>query len=57
MDGPVIFQARRERGFRGRAFRRYKLRMMVVEAEEPRSEVEHLNEIDNPVFNATDDPR
>jgi len=35
----------------------YKLRTMVADAELRRSEVLHLNEMDGPVFKATDDPR
>jgi exopolysaccharide biosynthesis polyprenyl glycosylphosphotransferase len=54
--GPVIFRQVRS-GFHGRAFRMYKLRTMVADAEQRRSEVLHLNEMDGPVFKATDDPR
>ena len=54
--GPVIFRQVRS-GFHGRAFQMYKLRTMVADAELRRSEVLHLNEMDGPVFKATDDPR
>jgi len=54
--GPVIFRQVRS-GFHGRAFHMYKLRTMVADAELRRSEVLHLNEMDSPVFKATDDPR
>ena len=54
--GPVIFRQVRS-GFHGRAFHMYKLRTMVADAELRRSEVLHLNEMDGPVFKATDDPR
>jgi lipopolysaccharide/colanic/teichoic acid biosynthesis glycosyltransferase len=49
---------RQERGgFHGRAFRMYKFRTMVVDAEPRREEVLPLNEMAGPVFKATDDPR
>jgi exopolysaccharide biosynthesis polyprenyl glycosylphosphotransferase len=54
--GPIIFRQVRS-GFHGRAFQMYKLRTMVADAELRRSEVLHLNEMDGPVFKATDDPR
>ena len=54
--GPIIFRQERS-GFHGRAFRMYKFRTMVVGAEQRRAEVLHLNEMDGPVFKATDDPR
>ncbi|MGH7302187.1 MAG: sugar transferase [Candidatus Rokuibacteriota bacterium] len=54
--GPVIFRQVRS-GFHGRAFQMYKLRTMVADAEQRRSEVLHLNEMDGPVFKVTDDPR
>jgi exopolysaccharide biosynthesis polyprenyl glycosylphosphotransferase len=54
--GPIIFRQVRN-GFHGRAFQMYKLRTMVADAEQRRSEVLHLNEMDGPVFKATDDPR
>jgi len=54
--GPVIFRQVRS-GFHGRAFHMYKLRTMVADAELRRNEVLHLNEMDGPVFKATDDPR
>jgi exopolysaccharide biosynthesis polyprenyl glycosylphosphotransferase len=54
--GPIIFRQVRS-GFHGRAFGMYKLRTMVADAELRRSEVLHLNEMDGPVFKATDDPR
>jgi len=54
--GPIIFRQERS-GFHGRPFRMYKFRTMVADAEQRRSEVLHLNEMDGPVFKATDDPR
>jgi exopolysaccharide biosynthesis polyprenyl glycosylphosphotransferase len=54
--GPIIFRQVRS-GFHGRAFGMYKLRTMVADAEQRRSEVLHLNEMDGPVFKAIDDPR
>jgi exopolysaccharide biosynthesis polyprenyl glycosylphosphotransferase len=54
--GPIIFRQIRS-GFHGRAFQMYKLRTMIADAEERRSEVLHLNEMDGPVFKVADDPR
>ena len=54
--GPIIFRQERS-GFHGRAFRMYKFRTMVTDAEQRRSEVLHLNEMAGPVFKATNDPR
>ena len=54
--GPIIFRQERS-GFHGRAFWMYKFRTMVTDAEQRRSEVLHLNEMDGPVFKARDDPR
>jgi lipopolysaccharide/colanic/teichoic acid biosynthesis glycosyltransferase len=53
---PVLFQQERG-GFHGRAFRMYKFRTMVTDAEPRRDEVLPLNEMGGPVFKATDDPR
>ncbi len=54
--GPVIFRQIRS-GFHGRAFEMYKLRTMVADAEQRRSELLHLNEMNGPVFKVSDDPR
>ena len=54
--GPVIFRQERS-GFHGRAFQMYKLRTMVADAEQQRSDLLHLNEMDGPVFKIADDPR
>jgi exopolysaccharide biosynthesis polyprenyl glycosylphosphotransferase len=54
--GPVFFkQARHGRG--GREFRIVKFRSMVVDAEARRRELEHLNEMNGPVFKIKSDPR
>jgi exopolysaccharide biosynthesis polyprenyl glycosylphosphotransferase len=54
--GRVIFQQTRV-GLNKRLFRMYKFRSMVSNAEEQMAEVEHLNELDGPVFKIEDDPR
>jgi len=54
--GPILF--RQERcGLRGRRFVLFKFRTMVEDADLRRSEVDHLNVMDGPVFKAPGDPR
>jgi exopolysaccharide biosynthesis polyprenyl glycosylphosphotransferase len=54
--GPVLF--RQERcGLRGRRFVLLKFRTMIEDADRRRSEVDHLNVMDGPVFKAPGDPR
>jgi lipopolysaccharide/colanic/teichoic acid biosynthesis glycosyltransferase len=52
---PIFVQERL--GQYGRRFRLYKLRTMVLGAEQRRHEVEHLNESKPPLFKARNDPR
>ena len=52
---PIFVQERL--GQFGRRFRLYKLRTMVLGAEQRRDEVEHLNESTWPLFKARSDPR
>jgi exopolysaccharide biosynthesis polyprenyl glycosylphosphotransferase len=54
--GPVFF-AQDRIGMNKRVFRLLKFRSMVVDAEERKKELIHLNEVDGPVFKIKNDPR
>lgn len=54
--GPVFFSQERM-GLNGRRFRCHKFRTMVVDAEKKLSQLQHLNEVDGPVFKIKRDPR
>jgi exopolysaccharide biosynthesis polyprenyl glycosylphosphotransferase len=54
--GPSLFVQDRC-GLKGKVFRFYKFRTMVVDAEQRRAEVEHLNEMCGPAFKIRRDPR
>ena len=54
--GPVLF-AQERMGLNGRRFRCLKFRTMIVNAEERLAELQHLNEVDGPVFKIKRDPR
>lgn len=54
--GRVLFSQTRC-GLNGRRFTLYKFRTMVEGAEQRRAELEHLNEMDGPVFKLRRDPR
>ncbi len=54
--GPVFFRQERT-GYRGRTFTMYKLRSMVVGAEEQQSHLAEKNERDGPAFKMRKDPR
>jgi exopolysaccharide biosynthesis polyprenyl glycosylphosphotransferase len=54
--GPVFFTQVRA-GRHGRKFTMYKFRSMVVDAEALRAKLEHLNEMNGPVFKIKHDPR
>lgn len=55
-DGPVFFAQERV-GINGRTFKMLKFRSMVVNAEELKEKLAHLNEMSGPVFKIKDDPR
>ena len=54
--GPIFFKQLRV-GLHGRKFYQYKLRSMVVDAEELKDNYMHLNEQSGPVFKIKNDPR
>lgn len=54
--GPVLFRQART-GLHGRRFPMLKFRTMVVDAEERKAELAHLNELPWPDFKITNDPR
>jgi exopolysaccharide biosynthesis polyprenyl glycosylphosphotransferase len=54
--GPAFFVQERC-GLGGRRFRFYKFRTMVVDAEERKAELQHLNEMSGPAFKIRRDPR
>ncbi len=54
--GPVFFRQERI-GLRGRKFRLFKFRTMVIDAEEQLKKLKARNEADGPVFKIKDDPR
>jgi lipopolysaccharide/colanic/teichoic acid biosynthesis glycosyltransferase len=55
-SGPVFYRWR-VIGKGGRPFLGYKFRSMVVDADQLKSELEPLNEMDGPVFKLSNDPR
>ncbi|MEM1205937.1 MAG: sugar transferase [Acidobacteriota bacterium] len=54
--GPMVFTQTRV-GLNKRNFKVYKFRTMVQDAEERLKEIEHLNEVEGPVFKIEKDPR
>lgn len=54
--GPVFFIQKRS-GLAGRPFRMFKLRTMVINAEQQKRRLMHLNEQDGPAFKVCSDPR
>ena len=55
-EGPVFFKQDRS-GLYYRTFTMYKFRSMVVDAEERKRDLRHLNEMDGPIFKIRNDPR
>ena len=55
-DGPFIFKQRRL-GKNKKQFVMYKIRTMVVDAEDQKSKIQNFNEADGPVFKIRNDPR
>ncbi len=54
--GPVFYYSKRY-GLHGRVFHMYKLRSMVVNADDLLKELKHKNEVDGPIFKIKKDPR
>ncbi len=54
--GPVFYVQERV-GYNKRLFRLYKFRTMVHNADKLQSQLEHMNEMDGPVFKIKNDPR
>jgi lipopolysaccharide/colanic/teichoic acid biosynthesis glycosyltransferase len=54
--GPVFYRSTRV-GRQGRTFEFLKFRTMLRGADQLKAELEHLNEMDGPVFKIRDDPR
>ena len=55
-EGPVFFKQDRS-GLYYRRFTMYKFRSMVVDAEERKRDLRHMNEMDGPIFKIRNDPR
>lgn len=55
-NGPIVFSQTRV-GLNGKEFKMYKLRSMVVNAEELKNKLEAQNEMSGPMFKIKDDPR
>jgi exopolysaccharide biosynthesis polyprenyl glycosylphosphotransferase len=54
--GPILYRSSRI-GRKGRTFKLYKLRTMVMNADAQLAELEHMNERDGVLFKITNDPR
>ena len=56
-DGGSVFYTQTRQGKDNKPFAMYKFRSMCPDAEKIKAELEHLNEMDGPVFKIKDDPR
>lgn len=54
--GPIIFVQKRV-GLNGKEFNMYKLRSMIINAEELKDKLKNRNEMSGPMFKIEDDPR
>lgn len=56
-DGGSVFYHQPRHGLNRKVFQIYKFRSMCVDADKKQKEIEHLNEVDGPIFKIAHDPR